>query len=256
MDKRSGKRDQEIATAVSPEKKETNTNAKSHTNTNTDMLEKGAILQRDGETYAIAPHLPGGIVDADTLMKIAKVAKKYNADTLKVTNSHRIAIIGLKKEDVDGAWADLDMDPGYAIGLCVRSVKFCPGTTYCKRGQQDSVSLGMELDKKYHGMQLPGKFKIAISGCANRCTDVAHRDVGIMGTPRGFNVYVGGNGGITPRQADLLAEHCTEDEVAQIVDSIIGYYKENARKNDRMGRLIDRVGIDGVKDAVSQVVPL
>lgn len=223
-----------------------------HTNTNKDMLEKGAIVQRDRETYAIAPHLPGGLVDADTLIKIAEVAKKYNAATLKVTNAQRIAIVGLQKDDVDNAWVDLGMKPGAAIGLCVRSIKFCPGTTFCKRGQQDSVAVGIELDKRYHGMELPGKFKIAVSGCANRCTDIAHRDVGIMGTPRGFNVYVGGNGGVTPRTADLLKEHCTDEEVFDLVDRIINYYKENAKRNDRLGRLIDRIGFDTLKAGVGE----
>lgn len=223
-----------------------------NTNTNKDMLEKGAIVQRDRETYAIAPHLPGGLVDADTLIKIAEVAKKYNAATLKVTNAQRIAIVGLQKDDVDKAWVDLGMKPGAAIGLCVRSIKFCPGTTFCKRGQQDSVTVGMELDKRYHGMELPGKFKIAVSGCANRCTDIAHRDLGIMGTPRGFNVYVGGNGGVTPRTADLLKEHCSEEEVFELVDLIIKYYQKNARRNDRLGRLIDRIGFDTFKTDIGQ----
>ncbi|AZR74821.1 sulfite reductase [Anoxybacter fermentans] len=220
------------------------------------MLEKGAIVQRDGETYAIAPHLPGGLVDADTLIKIGEVAKKYNAATLKVTNAQRIAIVGIKKEDVDKIWADLGMKPGAAIGLCVRSIKFCPGTTFCKRGQQDSVSLGMELDKRYHGFPLPGKFKIAVSGCANRCTDIAHRDIGIMGTPRGFNIYIGGTGGVIPREGELLMEHCTGEEVLTIVDQIINFYKENAQRNDRLGRLIDRIGFEKFKKEVLNKVSL
>ncbi len=223
------------------------------TNTNKDILEKGAIIQRDGETYAIAPHLPGGLIDGDTMIKIGEVAKKYNAATLKVTNAQRIAIVGLKKEDIDAVWDDLGMKPAAAIGLCVRSIKFCPGTTFCKRGQQDSVSLGLELDKRYHGLSLPGKFKIAVSGCANRCTDIAHRDIGIMGTPRGFNIYIGGTGGVIPRQGDLLIEHCTDNEVLEMVDKIISHYKDNARKNDRLGRLIDRVGLDTIKAELLEV---
>lgn len=227
-----------------------------HSNTNRDLLEKGAIVQRDRETYAIAPHLPGGLVDADTLIKIGEAAKRYNAATLKVTNAQRIAIVGIRKEDVDRVWADLGMKPGAAIGLCVRSVKFCPGTTFCKRGQQDSVALGMELDRRYHGLGLPGKFKIAVSGCANRCTDIAHRDVGIMGTPRGFNVYVGGTGGVVPREGDLLREHCTDEEVLLLVDQIVNYYRLQARRNDRLGRLIDRLGLEPFRDGLAQTEPL
>ena len=108
------------------------------------LPEKGAIVQRDRETYAIAPHLPGGIVDPTTLRRIADVAEKYGAAALKMTSAQRIAIVGLKEEDLDNVWAELDIKPGAAIGLCVRSVKFCPGTTFCKQGKQDAVSLGLE----------------------------------------------------------------------------------------------------------------
>ena len=132
-----------------------------------DLLDKGAVLQRDQETYAIAPHIMGGIVSPEQLRRIADVAEKYNAQALKVTAAQRIAIVGLKEEDIDKAWADLDMKPGAAIGLCVRSVKICPGTTFCKRGLNDSVGVGQKLDNLYHGQDLPNKLKIGVSGCPN-----------------------------------------------------------------------------------------
>ena len=119
-----------------------------------DILEKGAIVQRDKETFAIAPHIPGGIIDPAGLRKIADVAEKYNAKVLKITSAQRIAIVGIDPKDIDNAWKDLGMKPGAAIGLCVRSIKICPGTTFCKRGQQDSVGVGLKLDEIYHGMQL------------------------------------------------------------------------------------------------------
>ncbi|HWJ03291.1 MAG TPA: DUF1858 domain-containing protein [Verrucomicrobiae bacterium] len=209
---------------------------------------RGAVLQRDKTTFAIAPHIPGGITDPATLRKIADVAEKYNAACIKATSSQRLAIVGLQKEDVEKAWTDLGMDPGHAVGLCVRSVKFCPGTTFCKRGMQDSVALGYELDKRYHGMELPSKFKIGISGCPNKCTDSATIDLGIMGTSKGFHVYVGGNGGVKPRLGDLLVEHVHPCEVLGIVDRVIQWYKENAKGQERIGRLIDRVGLDKLKD--------
>ena len=112
----------------------------------TDLLEKGAVLQRDKETYAIAPHLTAGIVSADELRKIADVADKYNVSAIKVTGAQRIALVGIKEENIDDAWEDLGMSPGAAIGLCVRSIKVCPGTTFCKRGLQDSVAVGSKLD--------------------------------------------------------------------------------------------------------------
>jgi len=215
-----------------------------------DMLEKGAILQRDG-TYAIAPHIPGGLITApELLIKIAGVAKKYNCPAIKVTSSQRIAIVGLKLDDIDAAWQDLGMAPGAAIGLCVRSVKFCPGTTFCKRGQQDSVGLGSEIDKRYHGMTLPSKFKISVSGCPNKCMDAMVIDFGIMGTPKGFTIYVGGNGGINPRFGEKLAEHQTSEQALDILDRTMNYYKKEARTNERLGRFIDRVGFDRYRQEV------
>ncbi|MDN5310025.1 MAG: hypothetical protein PWP14_1419 [Methanolobus sp.] len=214
-----------------------------------DLLEKGAILQRDKETYAIAPHLPGGIVSAEQLRKIADVAEKYNAATLKVTSSQRVAIVGLKEEDLDKAWEDLGIKPGAAIGLCVRSIKICPGTTFCKRGQQDAVGLGLKLDEKYHGMPLPSKFKMAVSGCANSCSEPAIKDIGVMGTPKGYTVMVGGNAAIRPRLADVIADELTEDEVLQLVDKIISFCKTNGSKH-RLGRVIDEMGLDNFKKEI------
>ncbi|WP_094228142.1 NAD(P)/FAD-dependent oxidoreductase [Methanolobus psychrotolerans] len=211
-----------------------------------DLLEKGAILQRDQETYAIAPHLPGGIVSADILRKIADVAEKYGAATLKVTSSQRVAIVGLKEDDLDKAWEDLGVKPGAAIGLCVRSIKICPGTTFCKRGQQDAVSLGLKLDEKYHGMPLPSKFKMAVSGCANSCSEPAIKDIGVMGTPKGFTVMVGGNAAIKPRLADIIADELTEDEVLALVEKIVSFCKTNGSKH-RLGRVIDEIGLDKFK---------
>lgn len=214
-----------------------------------DLLEKGAILQRDKETYAIAPHLPGGIVSAEQLRKIADVAEKYDAATLKVTSSQRVAIVGLKEEDIDNAWDDLGIKPGAAIGICVRSIKICPGTTFCKRGQQDSVALGLKLDEKYHGMPLPAKFKMAVSGCANSCSEPAIKDIGIMGTPKGYTVMVGGNAALKPRIADVIADELSEDEVLNLVDTIINFTKTNGSKH-RLGRVIDEMGLDKFKEEI------
>ncbi|MBM7854766.1 NAD(P)H-nitrite reductase large subunit [Desulfohalotomaculum tongense] len=218
---------------------------------NRDLLEKGAILQRDG-TYAIAPHIPGGIItDPDLLIKIATVAKKYNLPAVKITSAQRIALVGLKENEIDSAWADLGMDPGAAIGLCVRRIKFCPGTTFCKRGLQDSVGLGGKLDQKYHGMSLPNKFKISVSGCPRKCMDTLINDFGFMGTAKGWTVYVGGSGGINPRFAEILAENVTEEEGIQLLDRSIEWYKANAKTNERIGSTIERIGFDKFKSAVT-----
>lgn len=211
---------------------------------------KGAILQRDKQTYAIAPHTPGGIVNPATLRKIADVAEKYQAAAIKMTSSQRMAIVGLKAEDVDSAWTDLGMNPGHAVGLCVRSVRFCPGTTFCKRGQQDSVGLGLEMDKRFHGMELPQKLKMSVSGCMNSCSESAVRDIGVMGTPKGWTLFVGGNGaGYEPRLGDVFAENLETDQVLHLVEKILDFFKEQ-NSNKRLGALIDEIGLEKFKNAI------
>lgn len=211
---------------------------------NQDIPEQGAIVQRDRETYAIAPHLPGGITDTATLRKLADIGDKYGCKLVKVTSAQRIALVGLPKENLESIWMDLEMDKGSAIGFCVRSVKICPGMDFCKRAKQDSVGLGLALDKKYHGMQLPNKFKIGVSGCPNCCAESAVKDIGIVGTAKGFKLMIGGNAGGQPRIAETIYEDLTADEVLQKVDGIITLYKEGARKGQRLSKFVDKVGQD------------
>ena len=190
-----------------------------------DILEKGAILQRDRETYAIAPHIPGGITDTATLRKICDVADKYRVQSIKLTSAQRIALIGIREEDLDSAWADLAQAPGAVIGLCVRSVKICPGTTYCKRGLQDSIGLGLAIDSVYHSMELPNKMKIGVSGCLLSCAEAWVKDIGLLGTMNGWKIVVGGTSGIRPRLADVLMEDvATGEEALAIVKKIVDYY--------------------------------
>ncbi|MFP4170236.1 MAG: NAD(P)/FAD-dependent oxidoreductase [Methanomassiliicoccales archaeon] len=214
-----------------------------------DILEKGAIIQRDKETFAIAPHIPGGIVQPDQLRKIADVAEKYGAKAMKITSAQRIALVGLREEDIDDVWADLGMPPGAAIGLCVRSVKFCPGTTFCKRGIQDSVGMGMKMDERYHGMELPQKLKIAVSGCPNCCAESWVRDVGLIGGKKGWTLVVGGTSGRKPRIAQELASDLSDEEAVETIDRVINHYKENSDKM-RLGRFIEEIGFDQFKEAV------
>ncbi len=214
-----------------------------------DILEKGAIVQRDRETFAIAPHIPGGIISPADLRRIADVAEKYNAKALKLTSAQRIAIVGIGPEDIDSAWNDLGMKHGAAIGLCVRSVKICPGTTFCKRGQQDSVGVGLKLDEIYHGMQLPWKFKMGVSGCANSCAEPAVKDIGLIGTPKGWRLLVGGSSGIKPRLGQMLAENLSDEEALKLIDKIISYYKDHAKKQ-RLGEFIDEISFERFKQEV------
>lgn len=212
--------------------------------------EKGVIIQRDKQTYAVAPHIPCGVVRPDTLRKLADVAEKYGAAALKITSAARIAIVGLREEDVDDVWSELGMSPGFAIGLCVRSVKACPGTTFCKRGIQDSLSMGIKLDEKYHGMELPGKFKLGVSGCPNQCAETCIKDIGLVGMRNGWRLLVGGNGGGKPRLAAELAKDLSADEALELIEKIIRYYKANAKPHQRIGAMIDKMGFDEFKSAV------
>ncbi|MCM2358707.1 MAG: NAD(P)/FAD-dependent oxidoreductase [Geobacteraceae bacterium] len=214
-----------------------------------DLLEKGAILQRDRESYAIAPHIPGGLTDTATLRKICDVADKYRL-RLKITSAQRIALIGVREEELDAVWAELAEKPGAAIGLCVRSVKICPGTTYCKRGVQDSISLGLKLDALYHAMELPNKMKLGVAGCMLSCAEVAVKDIGVMGTPKGWKIMVGGNAGARPRLAEVLVERAADEgEVLAIVEKIIDWYRSSGREV-RLGRLVEELGIDKFREEV------
>src|SRR3989304_431441 len=212
--------------------------------------EKGVIIQRDKQTYAVAPHIPCGVVKPETLRKLADVAEKYGAAALKITSAARIAIVGLKEEDVDNVWSELGMSPGYAIGLCVRSVKACPGTTFCKRGIQDSLAMGLKLDEKYHGLELPGKLKIGVSGCPNQCAETCIKDIGLVGLPRGWKVLVGGNGGAKPRLSRELATDLPEEQALELVDRIIEFYKTSARPHQRLGSGVEKMGFEEFKTAV------
>lgn len=217
-----------------------------------DIVEKGAILQRDRETYAIAPHIPGGITDTATLRKICDVADKYRLQ-LKLTSAQRIALFGVKEEELDRIWEEVAEKPGAAIGLCVRSIKICPGTTQCKRAIQDSVSLGLKLDALYHALQLPNKMKMGVSGCMLSCAEVAVKDIGIMGTTKGWRILVGGNAGARPRLADLLVETSPDEaEVLAVVDKVINWYL-NCGREVRIGTLVAEMGIEQFRAVVLEL---
>jgi NAD(P)H-nitrite reductase large subunit len=213
--------------------------------------EKGAIKQNDNETYAIAPHIPCGVVTPALLRTIADVAEKYGAKALKITGATRIAVVGIREEDIDAVWKELGMATGHAVGLCVRSVRACPGTTFCKIAKQDSLGMGMKLDEIYHGMQLPGKFKMAVSGCKLNCAESWVRDIGLYGDEDGWALLAGGNVGASPRIANELAESLDNDQALSAVEKVVNYYRENAKKGERLGKMIDRMGVESLKQAVS-----
>jgi NAD(P)H-nitrite reductase large subunit len=208
--------------------------------------EKGVILQRDNQTYAVAPHIPCGVVTPQLLRKLADVAEKYGAKALKITGATRIAIIGLKEEDIDAIWNDLGMSAGAAVGLCVRSIRACPGTTFCKLGKQDALGVGLALDEKYHGSVLPNKLKMSVSGCFLNCSESWVRDIGLTGYDEGWTLTVGGNVGSQPRIGKELAKGLNDNQAFEMVEKVLEYYKTNAKKGERLGAMIDRLGLDGL----------
>ena len=212
--------------------------------------EKGVIRQRGKKDvrYAVAPHVPCGMVKPDQLRTLADVADKYHSN-LKITSAARIAVIGIKEEEVDSVWQDLGMDPGHAVGLCVRSIKVCPGIQHCRLALQDSIAMGMKLDETYHGMVLPSKMKMGVSGCKVQCAENCIKDISLYGTAKGWTVMIGGNGSARPRLADILVEDLDTAAAEEMVAKVVAYYKEHS-KRERMGRMINRLGLDTVKQAL------
>lgn len=216
-----------------------------------DILEKGAIIQRDKKTYAVAPHIPGGFISIADFRKMVDTAEKYQAAALKMTSGQRIAVIGLQEKDLDAFWHDIERNIGYAIGLCVRMVKFCPGTTYCRHGKQDAMGVGAELDRRHHGRSLSAKFKIGLAGCEYACNAPRFKEVGLLGLPEGWQITIGGTCGAKPRFGDIIAEGLDDAQALEMTDTIIKWYEfGNFKPKVRMGRIIDELGLDEVKKAI------
>jgi NAD(P)H-nitrite reductase large subunit len=191
------------------------------------------------------------MVTPELLRKIADVSEKYQAQAIKITGATRIAIVGLEEEVIDQVWQELQLDVGAAVGLCVRSVRTCPGTTYCRLGQQDALGIGMELDKRYHGMELPGKFKMAVSGCQLSCAESWVRDIGLIGKKEGWQVVIGGNVGAAPRIGQELVAGLDDGAALRVVDHVVRFYQEKANKGERMGKMIERLGFETFKTAAA-----
>ena len=210
----------------------------------------GAILQRDKKTYAIVPRTPVGMVTPEVLETIARVVKKYEIPVMKITSGQRMALVGLKEEDVAGAWKDLGLDVGRATELCVHYAQACPGTAVCRFGVQDSLGMGLELEKLFTGMELPAKVKFGVSGCPMCCGESYVRDVGLLGKKKGWTLIFGGNSGGRPRIGDVVAEDLGKEEAVDLVKRCLEYYAANGKKKERTARFIERTGIDALKEAV------
>lgn len=213
---------------------------------------RGAILQRDKQTYAIVPRIPMGVLTPEILEKLAEIARTYKVRIIKITSGQRIALVGLKPEDVDNAWKDLEMDVGPAEGLCVHYVQACPGTETCKFGQGNSLGLAAKIEKMYVGKMdfILAKTKFGISGCSLNCAESYVRDFGAFAAPKGWTVVVGGNSGGRPRIGNVIAKGLSEEEALELIRKCLDYYSKNANPKERMPRFIERIGIEEFKKAV------
>lgn len=208
-----------------------------------------ANIQKDG-TYSVIPRMYGGVTTPDQLRKIADVADKYAVPMVKVTGGQRIDLLGVKKEDLVDMWKDLDMPSGYAYAKGIRTVKTCVGAEFCRFGTQNSTQMGIDIEKAFDHMWAPHKVKFAVSGCPRNCAESGIKDVGIIGVDSGWEIYVGGNGGIKTEVAQFLCKVKTSDEVLEYSGAFIQMYREEARYLDRTVHWIERVGLEYVKQRV------
>jgi nitrite reductase (NADH) large subunit len=208
-----------------------------------------ANIQKDG-TYSVVPRMWGGVTTPGELRAIADACDKYDARMVKVTGGQRLDIFGIRKEDLPSIWADLNaagMVSGHAYGKALRTVKTCVGSEWCRFGTQDSTGLGIKAEQMTWGSWMPHKFKIAVSGCPRNCAEATIKDFGIICVESGYQLLVGGNGGIHLRGTDLLCTVETEQQALDYCAAFIQLYREEARYLDRTAPWIERVGMDYVK---------
>ena len=208
-----------------------------------------ANIQRDG-TYSVVPRMWGGITSASELRRIADVVDKYQIPTVKVTGGQRIDLLGVRKEDLQGVWRDLDMPSGHAYAKALRTVKTCVGSEWCRFGTQDSTRMGIELERALWRMYAPHKVKLAVSGCPRNCAESGIKDVGVIGVDSGWEIYVGGNGGIKTEVAQFFCKLKTHEEVLEYAGAFLQLYREEGFYLERTVHYIGRVGLDYCKRRV------
>lgn len=209
-----------------------------------------ANIQKDG-TYSVVPRMYGGVTNSTDLRKIADVVDKYEIPLVKMTGGQRIDLIGVKKEDLPKVWEDLDMPSGYAYGKTLRTVKTCVGEQFCRFGTQDSMALGIALEKKFEGLNTPHKVKMAVSACPRNCAESGIKDLGVVGIDGGWELYVGGNGGTHLRAGDLLMKVKTNEEVLEYAGAYLQYYRETANYLERTSAWLERVGLSHVQSVLN-----
>ena len=210
-------------------------------------------IQKDG-SYSVVPRMAGGEVTPDGLIAVGQVAKKYGLYT-KVTGGQRIDLFGARVEQLPFIWEELiaaGFESGHAYGKSLRTVKSCVGSTWCRYGVGDSVGLAVELENRYKGLRAPHKIKFGVSGCTRECAEAQGKDVGIIATDKGWNLYVCGNGGMKPRHAELIASDLSKAELIRLIDRFLMFYVRTADRLQRTSTWRDNLegGLDYLKDVV------
>lgn len=208
-----------------------------------------ANIQNDG-TFSVIPQMRGGVTDADQLIRLGEVAKKYNVPLVKVTGSQRVGLYGLKKEELPSVWEDLGMRSASAYGKKTRSVKSCVGKEFCRFGTQYTTQLGIRLEKTFEYIDTPHKFKMGVSGCPRSCVESGVKDFGVISVENGFQLYIGGNGGTEVTKGQLLTTVETEDEVIRICGALMQYYRETGIYSERTAPWLERLGFENVKEVL------
>ena len=208
-----------------------------------------ANIQKDG-TYSVIPRMWGGETTADELRRIADVVDKYKIPTVKVTGGQRIDLLGVKKEDLVNVWKDIGMPSGHAYAKALRTVKTCVGSEWCRMGTQDSTSMGKELERSMWRMYAPHKVKFAVSGCPRNCAEAGIKDVGIIGVESGWEMYIGGNGGIKTEVAQFFTKLKTPEQVLEYTGAFMQLYREEGWYLERTVHYVNRVGLDYVKKKI------
>lgn len=212
-----------------------------------------ANLQKNG-SYSVVPRIPGGEITPEKLIVIGEIARDFGLYT-KITGGQRIDMFGARVEQLPLIWTrlvDAGFESGHAYGKALRTVKSCVGRTWCRYGVQDSVRMAIDLELRYRGLRSPHKLKSAVSGCARECAEAQSKDFGVIATASGWNLYVGGNGGATPRHADLLAQDLSDAELVRLIDRFLMFYIRTADRLERTSVWLERIpgGLDHVRDVV------
>jgi nitrite reductase (NADH) large subunit len=212
-----------------------------------------ANIQKNG-SYSVVPRVPGGDIKPEHLILIGQIAQDFGLYT-KITGGQRIDLFGARVDQLPAIWkrlVDGGMESGHAYGKALRTVKSCVGTDWCRYGQQDSVQLAIDLELRYRGLRAPHKIKMGVSGCARECAEARSKDVGVIATEKGWNLYVGGNGGMTPKHAQLLVSDLDTETLVRYVDRFVMYYIRTADRLQRTAPWVESLegGLDHVREVV------